>query len=537
MAAADEHAGPAARPLLGSLLLSPLSAAKLLDVLGITSMQHHSACVSLVARVRSLEVLALGPCQSVAELLNGPNENAICPAKTLNDLILAAASSGIGGVVGILFEHDAIFLVGHALELGYLFESSHEDVHHGRPNVRLVPLLTSLDVARRNTTLTLIKVGSNTLVCTEDSVWVVLEIVGSSAEPEGIELGRTEEDLFSFGGILCVHRHGVVVGREVNLLRLGSQIVIEVAPKSLVPHESMHSVATVGSDLAPLLAGAVVSSLFVKVGNGYLISVENRVEVYGNDVPGVEVSQGEVVIPNSIFRSSDPLGGVVQTTLSTAGESKPLQMHIGLVVDVDRDRTVFHKEFMLLDKQRQGSLKDVGVVGVIDINLDHLRQQRWLRSVEVVDASTIGDKPVLLDKIKEVLNGVFCDVDKRSSGSEKTFENPVRVPVVGLTETTTRNDKRAVDRDEAVGAVGAVLGILIIATGQVRPNVNDLLCELPNDSVVDVVEELGIRFELIFRHLLKLVSSIGKVLTEEIGKGRVVLQRLVELIEGLLNFT
>lgn len=82
----------------------------------------------------------------------------------------------------------------------------------------------------------------------------------------------------------------------------------------------MHSVATVGSDLAPLLAGAVVSSLFVKVGNGYLISVENRVEVYGNDVPGVEVSQGEVVIPNSIFRSSDPLGGVVQTTLSTAGE-------------------------------------------------------------------------------------------------------------------------------------------------------------------------------------------------------------------------
>jgi hypothetical protein len=82
----------------------------------------------------------------------------------------------------------------------------------------------------------------------------------------------------------------------------------------------VHRVATVGSDLAPLLAGAAVSSLLVKVGNGDLISVENGVEVYRNDVPSIEVSQGEVVVPNSIFRSSNPLGGIVQTTLSTAGE-------------------------------------------------------------------------------------------------------------------------------------------------------------------------------------------------------------------------
>jgi hypothetical protein len=82
----------------------------------------------------------------------------------------------------------------------------------------------------------------------------------------------------------------------------------------------VHGVATIGSDLAPLLTGAAVSSLLVEISNGDLISVEDRVEIYRNDVPGVEVSQREVVIPNSIFRSSNPLGGIVQTTLSTTGE-------------------------------------------------------------------------------------------------------------------------------------------------------------------------------------------------------------------------
>jgi hypothetical protein len=190
---------------------------------------------------------------------------------------------------------------------------------------------------------------------------------------------------------------------------------------------------------------------------------------------------------------------------------------------------------VLLHQQRQGSLKDVSVVRVLNVGLDHLRQQRRLRTVEVVNSSTIGNKTILLNKVKEVLNRVLCDFNERTSGSEKTQNDPVRVPVVGLTEATTCNNEGAVDRDEAVGTIGAVLGVLIVSTGQIRPNVNDFLSEFSNDSVVDVVEELRISIEFIFRDLFELIASIVKVLIEEVSEGRVVAERLLELVESFLD--
>jgi hypothetical protein len=177
---------------------------------------------------------------------------------------------------------------------------------------------------------------------------------------------------------------------------------------------------------------------------------------------------------------------------------------------------------MLLHKQWQGTLKNISVVGVLDISLDHLRQQRRLRSVEVVNTSAIGDEAVLLNKIKEVLDSVLCNVDKRATSSEKTLDDPVRVPVIRLTETTTGNDEGSVDRDETVGAIAAVLGILVVATSQIRPNIDDLLCEFLDGSVVDLVEELGVCFKLIFWDFLEFVTSIGKVVIEKLRESRIV---------------
>jgi len=195
---------------------------------------------------------------------------------------------------------------------------------------------------------------------------------------------------------------------------------------------------------------------------------------------------------------------------------------VSLIVDVDRNRTVRHEELMLLHKQRQSTLKNISVVGVLDISLDHLRQQRRLRSVEVVDTSAIGDEAVLLNEIKKVLDGVLCNVDEGATSSKKTLDDPVRIPVIGLTETTTSDDEGSVDGDETVGAIAAVPGVLVVATSQVRPDIDDLLCEFLDGSVVDLVEELGVCFKLIFRDFLKLTTSIGKVVTEKLRESRIV---------------
>ena len=173
---------------------------------------------------------------------------------------------------------------------------------------------------------------------------------------------------------------------------------------------------------------------------------------------------------------------------------------------------------MLLHKQRNGSLENIGIVGVLNISLDHLRQQRWLRSVEVVDSGTIGNEAILLDKVKEVLNSVLRNLNERASSAKKTQDDPVRVPVVRLAEATTCNDERAVDRDETVGTIGAVLCVLIVATSKIRPNVNNLFGEFPNNSIVDIVEELRICIKVVTVDFFQFITSIVKVLIEEVSK-------------------
>jgi hypothetical protein len=80
---------------------------------------------------------------------------------------------------------------------------------------------------------------------------------------------------------------------------------------------------------------------------------------------------------------------------------------------------------VLLDQQGQGSFEDVGVVGVLDVDLDHLSQQRRLGPVEIVDASSIGHEAILFNKVEEVLNRVLCNLDKGTAGAEQALEDPV----------------------------------------------------------------------------------------------------------------
>lgn len=190
---------------------------------------------------------------------------------------------------------------------------------------------------------------------------------------------------------------------------------------------------------------------------------------------------------------------------------------------------------MLLDQQGQGTFEDVGVVGVLDVDLDHLCQQRRLGSVEIVDASSIGHEAILFDKVEEVLDRVLCNLDKGATSAEKTLKDPVRIPVVRLSEPTTSNHKSAVDGDETVWTFCAVVGVTIVATGQVRPNVNDLFRKLLDDGIVNLVKELGIRLELIFGDFFKLASSISKILIEKVCKGRIVPQRFFKLVKCFLD--
>jgi hypothetical protein len=82
----------------------------------------------------------------------------------------------------------------------------------------------------------------------------------------------------------------------------------------------VHSIASVGSNLTPLVASTAISSLLVEVGDGNLVSVQDRVEINRDDVSGVEVTKREVVVTNGIIWASNPLYCVVETTLSAASK-------------------------------------------------------------------------------------------------------------------------------------------------------------------------------------------------------------------------
>lgn len=193
-------------------------------------------------------------------------------------------------------------------------------MHQRRPDIGLIPLLRGTEVGGRNTTAAGIEIGRDALIGVEDGVGVVLEMLRRSTSPEGVELSDAEEDLLALRSSVPVNGISVVVSRVEDVLGVGCGIEVKVAPESLIPHESRHSVAAVGSYLTPLLTSAAVASLFVKVGDGNLVAIENGVEVDRNDVVSVEISKGKVVVFRSVFRASDPSSSVVPTTLGTAGE-------------------------------------------------------------------------------------------------------------------------------------------------------------------------------------------------------------------------
>lgn len=79
-------------------------------------------------------------------------------------------------------------------------------------------------------------------------------------------------------------------------------------------------------------------------------------------------------------------------------------------------------------------------------------------------------------------------------------------------------------------SVGANVG-----TSQLRPDVNYLEHKLLDDSVANLVEELGIRLELIPGDGLQLATSVVKVFGEKVLEGTVVAQGLGELVKSSLN--
>lgn len=66
---------------------------------------------------------------------------------------------------------------------------------------------------------------------------------------------------------------------------------------------------------------------------------------------------------------------------------------------------------MFLDEEWDGTLQKRFVLGMFDVQLDHLGQQGWLRAIQVVETSSVGNKAVDPNEVQEVLNHVLGDLD------------------------------------------------------------------------------------------------------------------------------
>ena len=78
--------------------------------------------------------------------------------------------------------------------------------------------------------------------------------------------------------------------------------------------------------------------------------------------------------------------------------------------------------------QRQSTFQDAGVVCGLDIFVKHVDEQWWLRSVQVVDTSAVGDEPELLELIHEVLESGVDDVVEFRL--DQALDDPETIPVV-----------------------------------------------------------------------------------------------------------
>ena len=82
------------------------------------------------------------------------------------------------------------------------------------------------------------------------------------------------------------------------------------------------------------------------------------------------------------------------------------------ILSRDLNGPVLDPEVVLLNQQRHCALQNARVIGVLDIVANHLREERWLRSVEVVDSTSIGNETNLFDNVQEVLDHILGDFDE-----------------------------------------------------------------------------------------------------------------------------
>lgn len=174
---------------------------------------------------------------------------------------------------------------------------------------------------------------------------------------------------------------------------------------------------------------------------------------------------------------------------------------------------------------------------MLNVNLHHLRQQRWLRPIQVVQPRPIRYKPKPLYEIQEILNRILRDAHKRPARAQQALDDPVRVPVIRLAKASARDDKGAVHGDEAARTRRTVAhGGAGVAAREVGPDVDDFGDELADDGVVDFGEEGRVGGEVGPGHFDEFAAGVGEVGGEEGLEGGGVCEGFGEVVEGGEDF-
>lgn len=158
-------------------------------------------------------------------------------------------------------------------------------------------------------------------------------------------------------------------------------------------------------------------------------------------------------------------------------------------------------------------------------------EQGWLRAVQVVDTSTVGDESEQLQFIHEVLKGGVDQVVE--FGLDETLNNPETVPVIyglwvspalGLAlrltdfpETTTGDDEGVVQGNERALTSNAIAkGRIVGVPDELRPVTVDDARPGLDKRVLDVIEEGGIGIEIGKSRRLQFEAFAGKVRIDEL---------------------
>lgn len=574
------------------------------------------------------DVSTLRPLELISKSISRPQQHAIRPAKALDNFIFSSSTGGIGRVVIVLFKHDADVLIRQATQLGrfrgrtprgeprakrkveislpqtqrevlnvlvrrvlrfesrrHVVEALHEDVHVRRPHVGLVPLLAGLDVAGWDAAGLGVEICRHAVVGARHGIGVVLDVVWRGAGPEGIELADVEEDLLPRGGGLPVERDGILVCGDVDVLRRGGEVVVEVAEEGFVPEDGLDGDAAVCGAGGPGAGSRGVAGAVEELRDCELVAVQDGVEVDRDDLLVAERAEGEVDVVDGVGRVGEPAGGVVVAALGAGGEvcvevchfrrverlvrgiddarggvigavvggdmvfqeglgprlgvlHGILLQRVRLVADIHTNSPVIDPEVVLPHQQRQRPRQDARIIRMFNVNPHHLRQQRRLRPIQVVQPRPVGHKAKALYEIQEVVNRILRNAHKRPARAQQALDDPVRVPVIRLAEAPARHDERAVHGDEAVWARGAVAhgrgaGV---AAREIGPDVDDFCDELPDDGVGDFAEKRRVGGEVGSGHLDEFAAGVGKVGLQKGLEGGVVCEGLGEVVEGGLDF-